>query len=388
MMGLALSRRLDWMLQSEIRTMSIECARCGGIDLSQGDSDLEVPSQVREGAKEAIDTGINTYTSFEGRLELREAIAGKQKQFAGLEIDPEKEIVVSCGASGALYCALLAVLNPGDEVIVFEPYYEYHVTALAATQATPVHLRLSPPDWSFNHKALERLRTPRTRALLVNTPANPSGKVFSKSELGIISTFAVENDLFVFADEIYEHFVYDTHVHIPPASLPGMRERTISISGLSKTFSVTGWRIGYCICDQRWTQAIGLFNDFIYACAPAPLQMGVARGLKNLGLEFYAKIGKDYMRRRDKICSALSAGGLRPFIPQGGYFVLADLSPIPGHNSRERALNLLHQAGVACVPGEAFYHDGYGKTLGRFCFAKEDSLLDEACGRIRKLSNR
>jgi aminotransferase len=187
------------------------------------------------------------------------------------------------------------------------------------------------------------------------------------------------------ADEIYEYFVYDNCRHIIPASLPGLQQRTISISGLSKTFSITGWRIGYCICDSRWTQAIGLYNDFVYACAPAPLQMGVAEGLKTLGPEFYRSISGDYVRKRDKLCNALSAAGLHPYIPQGGFFVLFDLSKIPGKNSHERAMTLLKTSGVACVSGEAFYHDGSGKNLGRFCFAKEARLLDDACKRIEKL---
>lgn len=381
-MSLFLSERLKWMMQSEIRTMSMACKRYGAIDLSQGDSDLEVPSPVREGAKRAIDSGINSYTQYEGIAELRAAIAIKQRQFTGLEIDPENEIVVCSGASGALYCALLALLNPEDEIILFEPYYEYHLTALLATRAAPVFIKTGPPGWTFSREDLDRVKTPQTRAILINTPANPSGKVFRHSELEIISQFAVQNDLFVFSDEIYEHFVYDDHCHITPASLAGMKERTIIISGLSKTFSITGWRIGYCICHSSWTQAIGLFNDFVYACAPAPLQMGVAEGLGELGPEFYQAVSNTFMRKRDKLCNALSAGGLQPYIPQGGFFVLADLSKIPGKNSHERAMNLLQQGGVACVPGEAFYHDGSGKNLGRFCFAKEDALLDEACKRI------
>jgi len=268
---------------------------------------------------------------------------------------------------------------------VFEPYYEYHLTALLAVQVKPVFVKTTPPNWTFSAEDFERVKTPKTKAILVNTPSNPSGKVFQRSELEAISTFAMHNDLFVFTDEIYEYFVYDDYQHIAPASLPDMQDRTITISGLSKTFSITGWRIGYCICDSRWSQAIGLFNDFVYACAPAPLQMGVAAGLKALGTEYYKIICKSYRRRRDKICSALSTAGLEPFVPQGGYFVLADISRIDGSNSRERAMNLLKACGVACVPGEAFYHDGSGSELGRFCFAKEDSILNEACKRLEKL---
>ena len=385
-MSLSLSKRMQWMMSSEIRNMSIACKNFGGIDLSQGDSDLEVPVAVRQGAIEAVEKGINTYTAYEGIFELRKKIAYKQKQLTGIEVDPEKEIIVSSGASAALYCAFLALLNPGDEVIVFEPYYEYYITALLAAQAKPVFVKLTPPEWTFTDEALDSVRTDKTKAILINTPANPCGKVFEPAELERLAKFAIHCDLFVFTDEIYEYFVYDEREHKTPAGLPGMKARTILVSGLSKTFSITGWRIGYCICDSHWAQAIGLFNDFIYACAPAPLQMGVSKGLGVLDNAFFAGICREYMQRRDKLCHALSAGGLTPYTPQGGFFVLADISNLPGDTGRQRAMSLLHQTGVACVPGEAFYHDGSGKNMGRFCFAKEDYLLDEACSRIESLS--
>jgi aminotransferase len=366
--------------------MSIECDRLGGINLSQGVCDLEVPLQVSLGAKKAIDKGINSYTRYDGLYELRDAIALKQKQFTGVEVDPETEIIVSAGSTGALYCALMALLNPGDEVIIFEPYYGYHVSTLIATQAVPVYVRMSAPEWSFSYDDLEEIKTRRTRGIILNTPSNPSGKVFTLQELEVVSDFATENDLFVFTDEIYEHFVYDGHRHISPSTLPGMRKRTITISGLSKTFSITGWRIGYAICDTVWSQTIGYFNDLIYVCAPAPLQMGVATGLLALKPDYYNELSQEYGKKRDKICGALSNVGLETYIPQGAYYVLADISRLPGKDSKDRAMNLLRQTGVACVPGEAFYHDDSGENLARFCFAKEDTLLDEACERIETLS--
>lgn len=384
-MGLNLSKRCEWVIQSEIRNMSIECERINGINLSQGVCDLEVPAYVRTGAKEAIDRGINSYTRYDGLEELRRAIALKYKMFTDLEINPENQIIVSAGSTGAFYCACLALLNPGDEVIVFEPYYGYHISTLIATQAIPVYVRMTPPYWTFTERDLEQVVTKSTRGIIVNTPANPSGKVFSREELELIARFATKYDLFVFTDEIYEHFVYDGLVHIPPVTLPGMKERTITISGLSKTFNITGWRIGYCICDERWAQAIGYFNDLVYVCAPAPLQMGVAKGLIELGPDYYRRISEEYRSKRDKICEALSYAGFTPHKPQGAYYVLADISRMPGQNSKERAMNLLHKTGVACVPGEAFYHDGSGEMLARFCFAKEDSILEEACRRIRGL---
>ncbi|HPC33456.1 MAG TPA: pyridoxal phosphate-dependent aminotransferase [Syntrophales bacterium] len=384
-MNLQLSERHAWVLQSEIRNMSIECDRLGGINLSQGVCDTEVPPVVREGAREAMEQGINTYTRYDGLEELRRAIADKQRRFTGMEVDPEGEIVVSAGATGALYCTCLALLNPGDEVVVFEPFYGYHLSTLVATGAKPVYVSLEPPAWSFNMDSLEKVLTPRTRAMIVNTPANPSGKVFSAAELNIIAAWAVRNELFVFTDEIYEHFLYDGCRHVPPALLPGMRERTITISGLSKTFSITGWRVGYALGDARWLQTIGHFNDLVYVCAPAPLQIGVARGLRELGPDYYTGLAGQYLRKRDMICAALAAAGMPPLIPQGAYYVLADVSRLPGADSKEKAMYILRETGVASVPGSAFYHDGGGENLVRFCFAKDDPILAEACKRLLSL---
>lgn len=302
-----------------------------------------------------------------------------------MKVDPQKEIVVSAGATGALYCACLSLLDPGDEIILFEPYYGYHVSTLVATQAVPVYVRTLPPDWAFTYKDLERVRTPRTRAIMVNTPANPSGKVYSRAELEVISRFAEEHDLFIFTDEIYEHFIYNGGRHIAPATAPRMAERTVTISGLSKTFSITGWRIGYSICDSKWAQAIGYFNDLVYVCAPAPLQMGVAQGLLSLGQDYYENLAAEYQRKRDNICGALSRAGMEPYVPQGAYYILADITKLPGGSSKERAMYLLQHTGVACVPGEAFYHDDAGEGLARFCYAKEDKVLNEACRRIEHL---
>jgi len=384
-MTLKLSTRREWVAQSEIRSMTLACNERQGINLAQGVCDLEVPAEVLRGAAEAMEKGFNTYTRYDGLQEVREAIALKQKSFTGLEVDPEGEVVVSAGATGAFYCAALALLDPQDEVILFEPFYGYHVTTLRAVQAVPVFVPLHPPDWLFSMEDLERVVTPRTRGIMVNTPANPSGKVFTRGELEIIARFAEKHDLFVFTDEIYEHFVYDGVDHVAPATLPGMKERTVTISGLSKTFSITGWRVGYCLCDRRWAQTIGYFNDLVYVCAPAPLQMGVARGLLTLGPDYYRNISQDYQKKRDRLCEALSNAGLTPLIPRGAYYILADISSLPGKDSKERALHLLEQTGVACVPGKAFYHHESGEHLARFCFAKEDPVLDEACRRLERL---
>jgi aminotransferase len=275
-------------------------------------------------------------------------------------------------------------LNPGDEVIVFEPFYGYHISTLVATGAIPVYVCMSPPDWSFAIADLERVVTPNTRGIIVNTPANPSGKVFTDAELKQIATFSIKHDLFVFTDEIYEHFLYDGRKHIAPGTLPGMKERTITISGLSKTFSITGWRIGYSICDAQWAQTIGYFNDLVYVCAPAPLQTGVAKGLLALKSDYYEGLSQEYAKKRDTICRGLSMAGLTPNVPQGSYYVLADISSIPGQNSKEKAMYLLQNTGIACVPGMAFYHDAGGENLARFCYAKEDHILEDVCRRLER----
>jgi aminotransferase len=385
-MGLNLSERHELVMQSEIRNMSIECDKIGGINLSQGVCDTEVPLAVRGAVREAIDQGVNTYTHYAGLIELREAIAEKQNHFYGIKPDPENEIIVSSGSTGAFYCACMALLDPGDEVILFEPYYGYHIQTLVATQAVPVYVRMKLPGWTFSLADIEAVVTSRTRGIMINTPANPSGKVFTRKELNLLAAFAQKHDLFVFTDEIYEHFLYGESQHIPPSLLPGMKERTITISGLSKTFSITGWRIGYCICDARWSTAIGFFNDLVYVCAPAPLQAGVTKGLREIPFDYYYQLPNIYVKKRDLICDALAKAGLAPNVPDGAYYVLADISNLPGKNSKDKAMLLLRETGVACVPGEAFYHDDSGENLARFCFAKEDFVLHEACKRLKKIS--
>jgi aminotransferase len=369
-------------MQSEIRTMSVECARVGGINLSQGVCDTPVPQPVLQGAVEALLRGSNTYTAHSGIRMLREAIAAKQQRFTGMEVDTDAGIIVSAGATGAMYCSFMALLDPGDEVILFEPFYGYHVATLRAVEAVPLFVPLRPPDWSFDMAQLEAVVTPRTKAILINTPANPSGKVFSSVELLQLAGFAERHDLFVFTDEMYEHFVFDGREHVSMATLPGMQERTITVSGLSKTFSITGWRIGYAMCDPKWAAAIGNFNDLVFVCAPAPLQMGVAVGLLALDDGYYRGLADEYGAKRDLFCGALAEAGLEPYVPDGAYYVLADVSHLPGTDPREKAMHILRTTGVASVPGSAFYHDGGGDSLVRFCFAKEEQVLIEACDRL------
>lgn len=382
---LSLSRKAAGIAQSEIRIMSVECDKVRGINLAQGICDTEVPEPVQRGAIEAVRSRQNSYTRLDGVAQLRRAISHKMRDYNHVEADPEREIVVTAGSTGAFYSTCMALLDPGDEVIVFEPYYGYHVNTLLALDVVPVYVTMHPPRWIFSREQFERSITPKTRAVIVNSPANPSGKVFSREELEFIADLAVRHDLFVITDEIYEYFLYDDNEHISPASLPGMAERTITISGFSKTYSITGWRIGYAVCDQRWAHSIGYFHDLAYICAPSPFQHGVRAGLEELSSDFYEKLADEYRAKRDLLCTTLEQIGLSPSWPQGSYYVLADASPLPGCNSKEKAMYLLAQAGVASVPGEAFFSGG-GKNLLRFCFAKTDSDLEEACRRLSRMS--
>jgi aminotransferase len=384
-MSLEVSSRHEWVTKSELRSMSVECERVGGINLAQGVCDLEIPEQVRNAAKAAIDSGPNSYSRHDGTGELRHALAEKYARRAGLDIDPETNVVVTGGATGALYCACLALLEPGDEVILFEPFYSYHQSTLIATQAVPVFVPTTAPDWSFSMQELEQAVTAKTRAIIINTPSNPSGKVWTRAELQQIAEFCDRHDLFVFTDEIYEHFIYDDQEHISAATLPGMWDRTITISGLSKTFSITGWRIGYAICAAKWAEAIGNFSDLVYVCSPTPLQIGAAAGVVALDDEYFVKLAAKYRRKREMICAALDDVGLTPCVPQGAYYVLADVSSLPGDDSKAKCMYLLDRTGVGSVPGQAFFVSPQGENIARFCFAKEDDVIEDACRRLQAL---
>jgi aminotransferase len=365
--------------------MSVECDRIGGINLAQGICDTPVPTRVEEAAIQAIRDGHNIYTRLDGITRLRQAIAAKQRRDSGLDYDPESEVLVSSGATGGFHAAAMALLNPGDEVLLFEPFYGYHVSTLKAMRVAPVFVALAEPDWALDVDALRAAITPRTRALVLNTPANPSGKVFSLAELEAIAEIVIEHDLFLITDEIYEYFVYGSARHISPATLPGLKERTILISGFSKTFSVTGWRVGYVLASARWLGAMAYFHDLTYVCAPSALQHAAAAGLEQLGPEFYRQLAQDHSSKRARILAALRDAGLTPSVPAGAYYILAGAPHLPGKTAAAKARALLSQTGVASVAGSAFFRPGRGEGLLRFCFAKRDHDLDEACERLRRL---
>lgn len=382
---LALSDLAPDTFQSEIRAMTTECDRLGGINMAQGVCDTPVPPLIEEAAIRAIRDGQNIYTRCDGIARLREAIAAKQLRDYGLRYDPEREVMVASGATAGYHAAAMALLNPGDEVLIFEPFYGYHVNTLKSLRVNPVIVPLAEPDWQLDVDAMRAAITPRTRAILLNTPANPSGKIFTLSELEEVAAVCRQQDLFLFTDEIYEYFVYDGARHICAATLPGMRERTVVISGFSKTFSITGWRVGYAVADARWIPAMGHFHDLTYVCAPAPFQVAAAAGLEQLPPSFYTQIAVDHQSKRERIVSALEAAGMEPSVPPGAYYVLARATHLPGKTAAQKARHLLAATGVAAVAGSAFFRPGRGEDLLRFCFAKRDADLDEACERLRKL---
>ncbi|HSC57036.1 MAG TPA: pyridoxal phosphate-dependent aminotransferase, partial [Nitrospira sp.] len=261
------NERMALLGHSEIRAMTQACVIEKGLNMAQGVCDTPAPSVVLKAAAQAMDEGKNVYSRFDGLSELRQALAAKLLRDNGIRANPETEITVSAGATGAFHAACLALLTPGDEVILFEPYYQYHISALLAVEATPVIVKMQAPDWTFSPDAIEQAVSSRTRAIIVNSPGNPSGKVFTREELDGVARVATRHDLFIFTDEIYEYFLYDGRRHVSMASLPDMAERTITIGGYSKTFSITGWRIGYSVAAERWAQAIGAMNDLLYVCA-------------------------------------------------------------------------------------------------------------------------
>jgi aminotransferase len=377
-----ISNRLKGLVQSDIRRMSRECERVSGINLGQGICDLPTIPELIEGATDAIASSKATYSKFEGIDSLREKIARKIERFNGFRVDPSTEVIVTVGSTGGFAASALATLNPGDEVILFEPYYGYHLNTLKVLGVETKFVPLQLPDWSIDFDLLRRTFTPKTKGIVVCTPSNPCGKVFTRDELEKIGALCREFNAVAFTDEIYEYIVYDGRRHLSMASIA--RDVTITISGFSKTFSITGWRIGYVAADAQVAKSIGLVNDLFYVCAPTPLQWGVARAL-DIGEDYYRNLATDYQKKRDMLAEALEDGGFKPYVPQGAYYMLAEV-PDEFGNAREAADALIETARVASVPGPSFYSSSRGDRLLRFCFAKDFDSLEEACRRIRALS--
>src|SRR5256714_12146696 len=331
--------RLRGLVQSDIRRMARECERVGGINLGQGICDLPTIPELVEGACDAIAGHKATYSKFEGIDLLRERIARKMAHYNNVPCDPAKEVVVTVGSSGGFAAAALATLNAGDEVILFEPYYGYHLNTLNVLGFNTKFVPLIAPEWTIDWNALRAAFTAKTKAIVVCTPSNPSGKMFTREELEKIGALCREFGTWIFTDEIYEYIVYDGRKHVSVASIPSCRDLAITISGFSKTFSITGWRVGYVIADERVAGPIGLMNDLFAICAPTPLQWGVARALE-IGDDYYRNMASDYQKKRDMLADALSEAGFTPSIPQGAYYMLAKI-PDDLRDDKEAAQALL-----------------------------------------------
>jgi aspartate/methionine/tyrosine aminotransferase len=382
------SDKADRFTESVIREMTRLALQYGAVNLAQGFPDFPAPPEIKRAAIEAIAADINQYAITWGAASFREAIAEKLKWSLGLDVDPETEITVTCGSTEAMMAALLAVVNPGDEVIIFEPFYENYGPDAILAGAEPRYVSLAPPDWTFDPDELAAAFTPRTKAIILNTPNNPTGKVFTSEELGLIAALCQKWNALAITDEIYEHILYDGATHIAMATLEGMRERTITINGLSKTYSVTGWRVGYVVAPAHLTRAIRKVHDFLTVGSAAPLQEAGAVALR-LPRSYYAKLAADYAARRDRLYRALVRAGFHAYLPRGAYYIMTDISRFGFPDDVTFATYLVREIGVAVVPGSSFYHDPQkGRQQVRFCFSKTDETLDLAAERLMTLWQR
>jgi aminotransferase len=374
--------------ESVIREMTRLAQLHGAVNLSQGFPDFPAPEVVKEAARQAVSADVNQYAITWGARSLRQAIAAKFERLYGLAVDPEREVTVTCGSTEAMIASLLAVLDPGDEVVVFQPFYENYGPDAILSGAQPRFVRLRPPDWSFDPDELARAFGPKTRAVIVNTPNNPTGKVFTRAELETVAALCRRHDALAITDEIYEHILYDGAVHVPMATLPGMAERTITINGMSKTYSVTGWRVGWALAPPVLTSAIRKVHDFLTVGAAAPLQEAGAVALA-LPETYYRELAQAYTVRRGRLLAILEAAGLRPYRPAGAYYVMTETAGLGWDDDVAFARHLIETVGVAVVPGSSFYQDPReGRSQVRFAFCKKEETLAEAERRLSKLQPR
>jgi aminotransferase len=379
------SERSTRFTESVIREMTRLCNQYGGVNLSQGFPDFPAPAEIKDAAARAVMEDVNQYAITWGSKRLRDALAAKTRRFTGLVYDTETEMTVCCGATECMAATMLAIVDPGDEVIVFEPFYENYGPDAVLSGATPRFVRLREPDWSFDPAELAAAFGPRTKAIVINTPNNPTGKVFNREEMDSIAALCIQHDVVAITDEIYEHILYDGAVHISMAALPGMRDRTVTISGISKTYSVTGWRIGWCLAPPPITAAIRKVHDFLTVGAPAPLQEAAAAALE-LPDSYYEALARDYRERRDYLVPALEAAGFRTFMPRGAYYVMTDISGFGADHDVVFARKLVQEIGVAGVPGSSFYSQPeHGRQRLRFHFARRRATLEAAVERLARL---
>jgi aminotransferase len=380
-----ISNRTSGFTESVIREMTRLAMEKGAINLAQGFPDFSAPEDIKHAAQQAIAADFNQYAITWGAKPFRDAIAAKYRKWYGLDYDPEREITVCCGSTEGMIASMLATTNPGDEVIVFEPYYENYGpdTFLCGAQRKLVSLRA--PDWTFDPDELRRAFSPKTKAIILNSPNNPTGRVFTRAELMVIADLCQEFDALAITDEIYEHIVYDSASHIPIATLPGMRERSILVNSMSKTYSVTGWRVGWVLAAPDLSESIRKVHDFLTVGAAAPLQQAGVLAL-NMPDSYYQKLARDYQGKRDMLLGILEGAGFRCFRPDGAYYIMTDVSDFGFPNDYAFVRHMIETAGVAAVPGSSFFADSKdGSKLIRFCFCKKYETLEEAKERLTKI---
>src|SRR5215813_4428456 len=386
------SRKASLFTESVIREMTREALKHGAVNLSQGFPDFPAPDDIKRVAMQAIQNDINQYAITWGAKDFREAIARKTRWYLGLDIDPETEITVTCGSTEGMISAMMATVDPGDEVIVFDPYYENYAPDAILSDATPRYVPLRAPDWAFDESELRAAFNQKTKAIIICNPNNPTGKVFTRDEMEFIAGLCQEFDALCFTDEIYEHILYPREgaeiKHISMAQLDGMRDRTVVVNSMSKTYSVTGWRVGYCIAPPEITSGIRKVHDFLTVGAAAPLQAAGAYAL-SLPQEYYDTMQSEYCARRDLLLPVLTSAGFKTYVPDGAYYIMTDISNFGFSDDVEFTKHLIREIGVACVPGSSFYSvPARGGQQVRFCFCKKDETLTQAAERLTKLHSR
>jgi aminotransferase len=388
------SRKASSFTESVIREMTREAIKHNAVNLSQGFPDFAAPADIKQAAMRAIAEDINQYAITWGAPAFRQAIARKTKWYLNLDVDAETEVTVTCGSTEGMIASMMATVDPGEEIIVFEPFYENYAPDAVLSDARPRYVPLRAPAFDFDRDELRAAFNEKTKAIIICNPNNPTGKVFARDELEFISELCQEHDALCFTDEIYEHIIYprdDRKIeHISMAQLEGMRQRTVIVNSMSKTYSVTGWRVGYVIAPPAITNAVRKVHDFLTVGAAAPLQAAGAYAL-SLPAEYYDQLQKDYQARRDMLLSVLTAAGFRVFRPHGAYYIMTDISDFGFANDIEFTRFLVREIGVACVPGSSFYQNSERGTAAqqvRFCFCKKDETLQRASERLARLSSR
>jgi aminotransferase len=379
------SARIGAFKESVIREMTRLAIKHGAVNLAQGFPDFPAPAEIKAAAQQAIADDVNQYTITWGAKPFRDAICQSYRRFYDLELDPEREVTVCCGATEGMIATLLALLNPGDEVVVFEPFYENYWPDSQLSGAVIRYVSLSAPDWTFDADELRAAFNHRTRAIILNSPNNPTGKVFSRAELEQIGRLAEEFDCLLITDEIYEHIVFEGRKHVPPITLPGLRGRCVSVNSLSKTFSVTGWRVGWVVAPPELTNSIRKVHDFLTVGAAAPLQQAGITALR-LPDEYFTNLALTYQAKRDQLTAILERSGFRCFTPFGAYYIMCDIGAFDFSDDVAMAMHLVEKIGVGAVPGASFFSKpGDGTNLIRFCFAKEPATLIAAGERLELL---